>query len=477
MRCASAVVFMANLAIVGWFVYQCDCKLAHAQINAGNKPNVIFILADDLGYGDLGCFGQQLIRTPNIDQLAKEGTRFTQAYAGATVCAPSRCTLMTGKHNGHAAIRGNREVQPEGQAPMPADTFTVAHLMKQAGYTTGLIGKWGLGHPGSASTANKMGFDYFFGYNCQRQAHEYYPEYLWRNEEQVTYHGMKYSHDLLADDALEFIRTNKDQPFFLYLALTIPHSKLQVPDTQAYDEQAWPGDLKKLASMITRMDKDVGRIMALLKELSIDNNTLVIFASDNGAAYRDQLFQHSGPLRGFKRDMYEGGIRTPAIARMPGRIPVGIVSQQVWTFADFLPTMSELTGVKVPGKVDGVSVWQSWLHGKAHEHPPLYFEFHERGFNQAARIGDWKAVKMSPTTPLELYDLKSDLAEANNVASQYPAEASRLEAYLKSARTDSEMWPIRPAKAKNVPSATVKQADAQPHPEQAQPAPKQPTSK
>ncbi len=477
MRCASAVVFMANLAIVAGFVYQCDCKLAHAQITAGNKPNVIFILADDLGYGDLGCFGQQLIRTPNIDRLAKEGTRFTQAYAGATVCAPSRCTLMTGQHNGHAAIRGNQEVQPEGQAPMPADTFTVAHLMKQAGYTTGLIGKWGLGHPGSASTANKMGFDYFFGYNCQRKAHEYYPEYLWRNEEQVAYQGMKYSHDLLADDALEFIHTNKDQPFFLYLALTIPHSKLQVPDTQAYDEQAWPGDLKKLASMITRMDKDVGRIMALLKELSIDNNTLVIFASDNGAAYRDQLFQHSGPLRGFKRDMYEGGIRTPAIVRMPGRIPVGIVNQQVWTFADFLPTMSELTGVKVPGNIDGVSVWQSWLNGKAQEHPPLYFEFHERGFNQAARIGDWKAVKMSPTTPLELYDLKSDLAEANNVASQFPAEAARLEAYLKSARTDSEMWPIGPAKAKNVPNATGKKAGAQPHPEQAQPAPKQPSSK
>ncbi len=468
---------MANLAIVGWNVQLSTCNLVHGQVNAGSKPNVIFILADDLGYGDLGCFGQKLIRTPNIDQLAKEGMRFTQAYAGATVCAPSRCSLMTGKHNGHAAIRGNQEVKPEGQAPMPADTFTVAHLMKQAGYSTGLIGKWGLGHPGSASTANKMGFDYFFGYNCQRQAHEYYPEHLWRNEEQVVFNGTKYSHDLLADEAITFIRTNKAQPFFLYLALTIPHAKLQVPDTQAYDAQSWPDDLKKLASMITRMDKDIGRIMSLLKELSIDNNTLVVFASDNGAAYRDQLFQHSGPLRGFKRDMYEGGIRTPAIVRMPGKIPVGVVSQQVWTFADFLPTMSELTGVKIPGSIDGVSVWQSWLSGKAQEHPPIYFEFHERGFNQAARIGDWKAVKMSPMTPLELYDLKSDLAEANNVASQNPAQVERFEAYLKSARTDSELWPIKVEKAKNSPKVSEGNTGSQRQPNSKKPTSKQDASK
>lgn len=459
------------MAIVTWVLHLSDGRLAHGQLTAGNKPNVIFILSDDLGYGDLGCFGQKLIRTPNIDQLAKEGMRFTQAYAGATVCAPSRCTLMTGKHNGHAAIRGNQEVKPEGQTPMPADTFTVAHLMKQAGYKTSLIGKWGLGHPGSASTANKMGFDYFFGYNCQREAHEYYPEHLWRNEEQVILNGTKYSHDLLADEALTFIKANKDQPFFLYLALTIPHAKLQVPDTQAYDDQSWPGDLKKLASMITRMDKDVGRIMSLLKELSIADNTLVIFASDNGAAYRDELFNHSGPLRGFKRDMYEGGIRTPAIVRMPGTIPVGVVSQQVWTFADFLPTMSELTGVKIPGSIDGVSVWQSWLSGKVQDHPPLYFEFHERGFSQAARIGDWKAVKLSPTTPLELYDLKDDIGEAKNVAGQHPEEVARCEEFLKSARTESELWPIRPAKAKNASAAADKKATSP------IPAPKKPKSK
>lgn len=448
MKYRTAVALLASLAFSVWCALFNVGQSAHGQTTAATRPDIIFILADDLGYGDLGCFGQKLIKTPNIDQIAKEGMRFTQAYAGATVCAPSRCSLMTGKHNGHAAIRGNQEVQPEGQLPMPADTFTVAHLMKQAGYATGLIGKWGLGHPGSQSTANKMGFDYFFGYNCQRKAHEYYPEYLWRNEEQVMLNGTKYSHDLLAEEALEFIKTHQQQPFFLYLALTVPHAKLQVPDTLAYDDQAWPADLKKLAAMVTRMDKDVGRITSLLKELSIEKNTLVIFASDNGAAYRDELFQHSGPLRGFKRDMYEGGIRTPAIVRMPGKIPAGTVSEQVWTFADFLPTMSELTGVKVPGTIDGVSVWQSWMTGRVQEHPPLYFEFHERGFNQAARIGDWKAVKLSPTTPLELYDLKNDLAESHNLADQHPAEVARFEAFLKSARTDSEAWPIRAAKGK-----------------------------
>lgn len=424
------------------------CSAVYSQESFQPRPNVIFILADDLGYGDLGCFGQKLIKTPCIDQLAREGTRFTQAYAGATVCAPSRCSLMTGKHNGHAAIRGNQEVQPEGQLPMPPDTYTVANLMKQAGYATGLVGKWGLGHPGSASTPNKMGFDYFYGYNCQRKAHEYYPEYLWRNEDQVKLNGEKYSHDLLAQEAIDFIQRKKSEPFFLYLAFTIPHSKLQVPDTAAYDEQAWPDDLKRLAAMITRMDTDVGRIMAKLKELSIDENTLVIFASDNGAAYQDKLFQHSGPLRGHKRDMYEGGLRTPAIVRLPGMIKAGKVSEQVWTFADFLPTMAELTGVKVPGAIDGVSIWRAWLTGELQEHPPIYFEFHERGFNQAARIGDWKGVKMSSVAPLELYNLADDLAEAKDVASQHPDEVSRFEAFLKSARTESEFWPVRPARAK-----------------------------
>jgi arylsulfatase A len=407
------------------------------------KPNVIFILADDLGYGDLGCFGQKLIKTPNIDRLAAEGMKFTQAYAGATVCAPSRCSLMTGKHNGHASIRGNQEVQPEGQLPMPGDTFTVAHLMKRAGYATGLVGKWGLGHPGSASTPGKMGFDHFFGYNCQRLAHEYYPEYLWRDDVKVPLDGKTYSHDLMAADALEFIRANKDRPFFLDLSFTIPHAKLQVPDLAPYAKESWPENLKTLAAMITRMDGDVGRLMALLKDLGIDDRTMVIFASDNGAAYQDKLFDHSGPLRGHKRDMYEGGIRTPALARWPGKIKPGVSSSQVWAFWDVLPTLAELVGQTAPAGLDGISILPALLEGRTIDHPPLYWEFHEGGFDQAARIGDWKSVKNGARGPIELYDLKADPREQRDVASQHPDVVARFRDFLGTARIDSANWPIR----------------------------------
>lgn len=406
-------------------------------------PNVILLLADDLGYGDLGCFGQKLIKTPNIDRLAAEGMRFTQAYAGATVCAPSRCSLMTGKHNGHARVRGNREIKPEGQVPMPADTVTVAHLFKYAGYATGLIGKWGLGHPGSDSTPEKMGFDDFFGYNCQRMAHEYYPEYLWRNHEKVMLNGKAYSHDLMAKEALDFIRRNQAKPFFLDLSFTIPHSKLQVPDLGPYADESWPDNLKTLATMITRMDGDVGRLMDLLKELKLDDKTLVIFASDNGAAYTDSLFKHSGTLRGHKRDMYEGGIATPAIARWPGKIKPGVVSNQVWAFWDFLPTIAELTGRKLPAQIDGISILPALLEGKTVEHPPLYWEFHERGFDQAARIGDWKAVRHGSKGPIELYDLKNDREETHDVAAQHPDQVQTFATYFQSARVDSELWPIQ----------------------------------
>jgi arylsulfatase A-like enzyme len=417
--------------------------LADAVHAADRPPNVVFILADDLGYGDLGCFGQKLIKTPCIDRLAAEGVRFTQAYAGETVCAPSRCALMTGQHNGHSFVRGNKEIQPEGQVPMPADTVTVAHIMKRSGYATGLVGKWGLGKPDSESIPNKMGFDYFYGYNCQRKAHEYYPEYLWRNGDKVMLEGKQYSHDLMAEEALAFVRQNRDRPFFLYLAFTIPHQKLQVPDLGPYANEPWPDNLKKLAAMITRMDRDVGRLSALLKGLGLDEKTLVIFASDNGAAYRDRVFNHSGPLRGYKRDMYEGGIRTPAIARWPGRIKPGTVSDQVWAFWDVLPTMADLTGQPLPPGLDGVSVLPALLDGKPVAHPPLYWEFHERGFDQAARIDDWKAVRHGLKRPIELYDLNPDPGETRDVAAKHPDVVRRFEEYLKTARTDSEIWPIR----------------------------------
>lgn len=409
------------------------------------KPNVIFILADDLGYGDLGSFGQTKIKTPNLDRMAGEGMRFTQAYAGTTVCAPSRCTLMTGLHTGHCPIRGNKEIKPEGQEPMPADTFTVAHLMKAAGYATGIVGKWGLGFPGSVSTPEKMGFDYFYGYNCQMKAHEYYPEYLWRNTNKVALDGKTYSHDLMSEEALGFVRTNSTKganPFFLYLAYTIPHGKFEVPDQGEYAKENWPPQWKNIAAMITRMDKDVGRLMALLKELGIDENTLVFFASDNGAGYQPKFFKSSGDLRGMKRDMYEGGLRSPSIARWPGKIKPGTVSEQVWAFWDLMPTLAELTKQKLPGSTDGVSILPALVEGKTIEHPPLYFEFHERGFTRAVRIGDWKAVKLGTKLPIELYDLKTDASETRDVAADHPDVVNRIEEYLKTARVDSAVWPI-----------------------------------
>jgi arylsulfatase A len=446
----------SNLVVALCFVF-----LAFTA-SAAAKPNVIFILADDMGYGDLGCFGQTKIKTPNIDRLAAEGMRFTQAYAGTTVCAPSRSALMTGQHTGHCPIRGNKEIKPEGQEPMPADTFTLGHLMKRAGYTTGAIGKWGLGFPGSASTPEKMGFDHFFGYNCQLKAHEYYPAYLWRNTNQVPLDGKTYSHDLMAEEALEFVKRSKDRPFFLYLPFTIPHGKFQVPDQGAYANEDWPPQWKNIAAMISRMDKDVGRLITLLKELKLDEDTLVFFASDNGAGYQPKFFHSSGPLRGMKRDMYEGGLRSPSIARWPGRIKAGVVSEQVWAFWDLMPTLAELTGQKTPPKMDGISILPALVQGKRLEHPPLYWEFHERGFDQAVRMEDWKAVRHGTKKPIELYDLRTDLAETKDVAAANPEVMKRFEDYLKTARTDSEVWPIRELPQRNRPAARRANAGAQP---------------
>lgn len=445
-----AVVPMKTKLIATFLAFAATAWAADSR-----PPNVIFILADDLGYGDIGAFGQKLIKTPHLDRMAAEGARYVQSYAGATVCAPSRCSLMTGMHNGHAAIRGNREIKPEGQQPMPADTFTVAHLFREAGYATGATGKWGLGFPGSESTPGKMGFDFFFGYNCQLRAHEYYPSHLWRNDERVALGGKVYSHDLIAEETLGFIRAHRDRPFFLYAAFTIPHAKLQVPDLGPYENEAWPDNLKTLAAMITRLDRDVGRILDLVKELGLDENTLILFASDNGAAHRDELFNHSGALRGYKRDMYEGGLRSPTIARWPGRIPPASVNEQVWTFYDFLPTMAELVGRKSAPKVDGVSVLAALLDPRRKtDRAPLYFEFHERGFDQAARRGDLKAVRHGTKQPVELYDLSRDPSEKSDIAAQHPDEVAWFREFFATARTDSPVWPVDETPRRPRPRAT-----------------------
>ena len=382
------------------------------------KPNIIFILADDLGYGDLGCYGQKLIKTPNIDELAQQGTRFTQFYAGSTVCAPSRCALMTGKHAGHGRIRGNGG-RGEGGV-LQADDVTVPKLLKQAGYRTAIIGKWGLGNQNTPGVPNRQGFDYSFGYLDHVHAHEYWTDHLFRNGERVEIPPKTYSHDLFAQEALDFVQREHDKPFFLYLAFTIPHAKFNPPTDAPYSNEDWSPQDKNLAAMMTRMDNDIGRLMSLLKELNLENDTIVFFTSDNGPREQGaELFQSAGPLRGIKRDLYEGGIREPMIVRWPGKVKAGATSEQVWTFWDILPTVADIAGVKSPENIDGISMLPALLGQNQSRQDFLYWEFHERGFDQAVRMGDWKAVRHGQG-PLELYDLSTDPGEAKNVARQNP---------------------------------------------------------
>jgi arylsulfatase A-like enzyme len=436
---------------------------------APRKPSIIFILADDLGYGDLGCYGQPRIKTPNIDKLAAQGMRFTSCYAGSTVCAPSRAALMTGKHTGHARIRGNADIslQPED--------VTVAEILKGAGYRTCAIGKWGLGNEGSPGVPGKKGFDEWFGYLDQVHAHNYYPDYLYRsdskgNERRVlideNQNGQKgrYSDDYFTEAALNFIRIshpdefNHYRPFFLYLAYTIPHANnelakqtgngMEVPSDQPYSSELWPQPEKNKAAMITRMDADIGKIMERLEQLKIDKNTIVIFTSDNGAhkegGVDPRFFNSAGPLRGIKRDLYEGGIRVPMIVRWPFRVKPGTTSDLPWAFWDFLPTAAEIAGAVPPKGIDGISVFPTLVGQKqTARHDFLYWEFHENGFKQAVCMGDWKAVRFGVDGPLELYNLKTDLGEKNNVAEKNPEIVKKIEDYLKTARTEDEHWPAK----------------------------------
>ncbi|MEX2186314.1 MAG: arylsulfatase [Pirellulales bacterium] len=439
-----------------------------------STPNILLILADDLGYGDLGCYGQKRIHTPRLDRMAGEGLRFRKFYAGATVCAPSRCVLMTGLHTGHCWIRGNARLD------LRPDDVTVAELLKSAGYATALVGKWGLGAEGSAGVPTRQGFDSFFGYLDQRHAHNYYPEHLFRNEQRVKLGNVvpnaddvgagvatkkvDYSHDLFATEALQFVEQHKDRPFFLYLALTIPHANneagdrgMEVPDLGEYADLDWPAPQKAHAAMISRMDRDVGRLLDKLKELGIDEKTLVLFSSDNGPhaeGGNDPNFNHSrGGLRGIKRDLYEGGIRVPTIARWPGTIEPG-VSDHIGYFADVLPTLVELAGAKSPDGLDGVSFAPTLLgrHKDQAEHEYLYWEFYERRGAQAVREGKWKAVRSPVDAAVELYDLEADPAEKNDLAKDRPEVAARLTALIEKAHRPAKQWHFpgsrKPAAAK-----------------------------
>lgn len=459
--------------LISLLVFLTGCETGSIEMETEatvEKPNIIYIMADDLGYGDLGVYGQEKIKTPNIDRLAAEGIRFTNFYAGSTVCAPSRAVLMTGLHTGHAPVRGNREIQPMGQQPLPDSTVTLAEVLKSVGYTTGLIGKWGLGGPETEGAPNNQGFDYFFGYLCQRHAHNYYPEFLFRNNERVTLEGNRvaeprpdgagvaiekaqYSHDLFAQEALDFIEQNREGPFFLYLALTIPHANneagdegMEVPDFSAYESESWPEQEKRFAAMVSRMDGDVGRIVDKLNELGIAERTIIFFTSDNGPQQeggRDpDFFDSNGPFRGIKRDLYDGGIRVPMIVRGAGVVGQGVVSEHVGYFTDILPTLAELANAQIPAN-DGIS-FVPVLRGQETDqrrHDYLYWEFYEGDTGQAVRMGQWKGVRIPMYDgEIELYDVVSDSSEEHNVAADHPEVVERIAAIMEVAHVPSPIW-------------------------------------
>lgn len=451
------------------------------------KPNLIFILADDLGYGDLGCFGQEKIVTPRLDQMAAEGMKFTQFYAGSTVCAPSRCVLMTGQDTGHCRIRGNG---PEEAQTLQPEDITVAELLKGQGYNTALIGKWGLGELGSTGHPNKKGFDYFYGYLNQRHAHNYYPPFLVRdstvvpltNRPDPRWDSMRiergwekngagfaepdgrlaYSHDLFVEESLKWVReqSESENPFFLYLPLTIPHANnegtrgtgngQEVPDYGIYETESWPEPNKGQAAMITRMDRDIGRLLDLLSELNLDKETLVFFTSDNGhhkeGGNDPEFFDANGPLRGMKRDLTEGGIRVPTIAFWPGKIEAGSVTDHIAGFTDWMATTCDLSGATLPEGTQSISFLPTLLGNpdEQKEHEFLYWEFYERGSKQAVRFGDWKAIRKPMFDgKLELYNLSEDLGEENNLADSNPEKVAQAIQYLEEGHVPNPLWKIK----------------------------------
>ena len=444
--------------------------LTATTLNAAeeSKPNIIYIMADDLGYGQVGCYGQKMILTPRLDQMAKEGLRLTDYYAGTAVCAPSRCALMTGRHVGHTYIRGNKEIQKNdqhegGQEPIPASTITVAEKFKEAGYATGLVGKWGLGYPGSEGDPLKQGFDFFAGYNCQRRAHHHFTDWVWLNDKKVKLGatGTKAGHSqyFLTKQARNFIKTNKDRPFFLYLAYAIPHAKLEIPKDEEsylqYKDKEWPEKQKIHAGMISLMDKDIGGILDYLKELKIAKKTVVIFTSDNGphkeGGAKPDFFE-PGPnkLRGIKRSMHEGGIRVPFIAWWPGTIKAGRTSNYVGAHWDFMPTACDLAGVAPPANIDGISYVNLLKKGDKEQkkHKYVYFELHLRGpWRRGLRMGNWVALQQQTTSadpdknPIELYNLADDLAQKHNLADKYPEKVAEFKKMFKSVHTPSKIFP------------------------------------
>lgn len=474
------VYLLASLSI---FVSYMLADVTDSRAEETRSPNIIFIMADDLGYGDLGCYGQKLIETPQLDQMAKEGMCFRNFYAGNTVCAPSRCVLMTGKHMGHAYVRGNGGADVQG---LRDSDVTVAEVLKDQGYRTALCGKWGLGevtkdNPNHEGVPNRQGFDFFYGYQSQLHAHNYFPAYLWKNDKRVFLRNevvsagrkddnwyfkpgyatkrLDYSHDLIHTEALSFIKRNRSNPFFLYLSLTIPHANnegtrgtgdgQEVPNYGIYSDKPWSNQDKGQAAMITRMDKGVGEIVALLDELGVGDNTILMFTSDNGhhdeGGHNTETFDPNGPLRGKKRDLYEGGIRVPMIVRWPGKIKPGSITKHVSYFGDVMATVCQLTGTSVPEGLDSISFLPTLL-GEPNQldHEYLYWEFYEQGGKQAVRSASWKAVRIPMFNgPIELYNLDNDLGESKDIAQNHPAVVQRLRDFMDSAHQPNPNWKAR----------------------------------
>jgi len=444
--------------------------------SATPPPNLIFILSDDLAQGDLGVYGQRLIRTPRLDRMAREGTRYTQAYSGTTVCAPSRASLLTGLHTGHSPIRGNWEIQPEGQLPLPAETPTVAEVLRRAGYATAAMGKWGMGMFDTSGSPLRKGFDHFFGYNCQRHAHSYFPNYLYRDDRRFELPGNNgagvgpvYAQDLIQENVLRWVRAQRDRPFFLYYAITLPHGRFEINDLGDYAREPWTDQQKAYAAMVTRLDRDLGQLLDLLAELGIDRRTLVMTAGDNGSSFDPESeigrrFNQAGNgLRGFKRGLYEGALRQAALARWPGVIPAGRVSDEPWAFWDFLPTAAELAGVRLPAdhRTDGRSLVKFIRGGPAPRRDFFYWELHEQRPLQAARFGDWKAVRNAHDQPIELYDLARDPGERTNLAASHPEQVARAAAIFQSEHTLDPRWPLdRRAAAREAPGGKKKAGGA-----------------
>lgn len=432
-----------------------DCTESSEATSTVQKPNIIFIMSDDQGYADLGCYDSDFIKTPALDQMAAEGMRFTQAYVGSPVCAPTRCVLMTGKHSGHITRRDNRashEDLPFNRRrliPLKDEDFTIAEMLKEVGYVTAGMGKWGLGNPGTSGTPYQQGFDYFMGYLDQMHAHNYYTPFLMQNADTLhipqNENNQKevYSHDLVVEEALKFVNENKDTSFFLYLPLCLPHGKYEIPDNSAYDGEDWPQRVKNYAAMLDLMDKDIGRLLALLKQLEIDENTIVFFTSDNGPNPPFiRSLKSNKPFRGSKRQLLEGGIRTPLIARWPGHIQAGETSEQMVTFWDVMPTLADLSGAQKPEDTDGLSFLPTLAGApeKQQQHEYLYWEYYSP-FQQAVRIGDWKGIRVGTAEPIHLYNLKEDLLEEKNLAQENPEIVAKMEAVMEIAHHPNPYWP------------------------------------